>query len=635
MSNRNLGGGRIIGSGKPLAPIAPVAPQLTSDPNSITENIASSSSASKRLYLLEGDQDLFSAVCRQNGDLQSADSSTTSLSNLPLHCPICNEEMMTLLQLNRHLDDNHQELPEVQNDEVKTWLDKQVVKAKKFQPLVVINQKLKGLDVFESNGSPLAINLTSTEIVPGNRISFPEARPDSDNVVTRAHWQKLGYNDQCMQLLCGKRLGPVNGSVNCRKCGKLFCEEHTMYQMKLSRSAQHEPVRGFWCRVCETCYKSRDGYNDHHGLERDHTQIFTAARKKTVDKAYLEISRLEKRLTKLTQLLTDYTDSLSKNGGVIMSLAGQSNQRKKLEQLVVTWEDDMMVAKCPICCQDFGAWLHRRHHCRLCGRVVCAELEMGCSSEISLNVTAKTGHLTLDIRMCRNCQSTVFSKKDFDAEVLHKPPDQRAYENLMQFEQGIQLLFPNFRRLLIVLQDPDTPPSRAQITEAAKVRKRLIDSFSKYDIAAKRLRDLPSQSLIQQRLQNAIYQRSSNFLSIHMLPLKSLPKILKHASPHGHSVSHSSITLASIKQSSSETPSLVSSSSAVSAMEAEEKELSMQIMVIEEQRFLLNEMISAARKARRFDELVLLGENAAELDRECDRLRGLLGQLDFKNAYVT
>lgn len=39
-----------------------------------------------------------------------------------------------------------------------------------------------------------------------------------------------------------------------------------MYQMKLSRSAQHEPVRGFWCRVCETCYKSREGYNDHKGM---------------------------------------------------------------------------------------------------------------------------------------------------------------------------------------------------------------------------------------------------------------------------------------------------------------------------------------------------------------------------------
>jgi hypothetical protein len=28
-----------------------------------------------------------------------------------------------------------------------------------------------------------------------------------------------------------------------RKCGKLFCDSHTMYQMKLSMSAQWEPIR--------------------------------------------------------------------------------------------------------------------------------------------------------------------------------------------------------------------------------------------------------------------------------------------------------------------------------------------------------------------------------------------------------
>lgn len=44
-----------------------------------------------------------------------------------------------------------------------------------------------------------------------------------------------------------------------------------MYQMKLSRSAHHEPVRGLWCRVCETCYKSREGYNDHNGIHPEST----------------------------------------------------------------------------------------------------------------------------------------------------------------------------------------------------------------------------------------------------------------------------------------------------------------------------------------------------------------------------
>jgi rabenosyn-5 len=293
-----------------------------------------------------------------------------------------------VLMSGRHLDDNHQELPEVQQDEVKNWFNKQVVKAKKFQPLAVINQKLKGLDVFESNDPPTS-NLPVPSAVSGNRVSTPEiARPDPDEVVTRTHWQRAGYNDLCTEPACGKRLGPVNGSVNCRKCGRLFCEDHTMYQMKLSRAAQHEPVRGFWCRVCETCFKSREGYNDHNGFIKDHTNDFQAMRRKTVDKAYLEVSRLEKRLTKLTQLLADPPEDLSGSNGGILSLAGQKNQRKLLEQSVVTWEEDTKVLKCPFCQQEFGSWSFRRHHCRLCGRVVCADPRTGCSSEIGLNVTA-------------------------------------------------------------------------------------------------------------------------------------------------------------------------------------------------------------------------------------------------------
>ncbi len=161
----------------------------------------------------------------------------------------------------RHLDDDHQHLEAVEQDEVKTWFKKQMVRAKKFQPLVVLNQKLKGLDVFEPNEVPAVFGSSrngaaAAEISP----------PDPDEVVTRTHWQRSTPYDKCADPMCGKPLGTTNGNINCRKCGRLFCEEHTMYQMKLSRSAQHEPVRGFWCRVCETCYKSREGYNDHRGM---------------------------------------------------------------------------------------------------------------------------------------------------------------------------------------------------------------------------------------------------------------------------------------------------------------------------------------------------------------------------------
>lgn len=236
--------------------------------------------------------------------------------------------------------------------------------------------------------------------------------------------------------------------------------------------------------------------------------------------------------------------------------------------------------------------------------------------------------------MCRDCKTTVFSKKDFAAEALHKPPDQRSYENLLQFEKGIRLLLPNFQRLLMALQDPDKPPTHQQITEASKVRKRLIDSFGKYDLAAKRIRDLPTQSATQAKLQKAIYQQSANFLNIHMLPLKSLPKILKHASPHGALPSNGRSALSNIKYNDIDSASQISSSSAVSAMEVEEKELRERIMVLEEQKFMVSEMIAEAKKGRKFDEVRALGDSLNGLGREIDSVNTMLGGLDFAGAYA-
>lgn len=151
-------------------------------------------------------------------------------------------------------------------DEVKDWFKTQMEKARRFQPLAVLNQKLKGLDVFESNDNLQTFAGPSRPSGPIQAPAPEQPKPlDPDDIITKDHWQARGLDDVCLEPSCGKRLNATNGCVNCRKCGKLFCEEHTMYQMKLSRSAQHEPVRGLWCRVCETCYKSREGYNDHNG----------------------------------------------------------------------------------------------------------------------------------------------------------------------------------------------------------------------------------------------------------------------------------------------------------------------------------------------------------------------------------
>ncbi|KAI1078014.1 VAC1 protein [Whalleya microplaca] len=663
MSGRKLGGGRILGNGKGLAPPAPPAvkreraasPSAPSDSTlSIGSPGASSISPGTSSPLPDFPQDLTS-------NISLGGPSSAGHAGSKLVCPICEEEMLTLLQLNRHIDDNHQELPEFEQDEVKSWIDKQVLKAKRFQPLSLINQKLRGLEVFESNETALPPPPTTGRT---NKPALPELPTDPDDLITKAHWQRQGPSDLCTDPACGKRLGAVNGNVNCRQCGRLFCEEHTMYQMRLSRSAAPEPVRGFWYRVCETCYKSREGYNDRNGLIRDHTKDFAAIRRKRVDRQTLEISRLEKRLTKLTQLLANPPEEAgASGGGGLLAPVAARNQRKALEQTVVTWEDDAKVGKCPFCQQEFGSWTFRRHHCRICGRVVCADPQTGCSSEIGLNVAHPTAPvlekpggevahaISVDVRMCRDCKVTIFAKRDFAESVVHKPPDQRAYETLKQFERGIQQLLPIFQRALAPLQDENRPPTHAQIQDAAKIRKRLTDSFTKYDVAARRLRDMKTDSPTQRQLQKAIYAAGSAFLHMHMLPLKNLPRLLKHSSSsssaarnrhlalttngggsgHHH---HTSSPLRHVNGSGSgsgsgldtpttETASQTSEgSTVVSALETEEKDLRERLVVLEEQRYMVQAMIAGARGARRFEEVSALTRNVEELAREIESLRG-------------
>lgn len=132
-----------------------------------------------------------------------------------------------------------------------------------------------------------------------------------------------------------------------------------------------------------------------------------------------------------------------------------------------------------------------------------------------------------------------------------------------------------------------------------------------------------------------------------MLPLKSLPRVLKHASPHGRSVSASSIStvnghlapgippnhrrqLAAIQRTNSpqgDSSSQPSSTSKLSSLETEEKAAREQLIVLEEQKFMVGEMLSDARRRRKFEEVESLSRNADDISTECDRLQSVLSGL--------
>jgi rabenosyn-5 len=189
------------------------------------------------------------------------------------------------------------------------------------------------------------------------------------------------------------------------------------------------------------------------------------------------------------------------------------------------------------------------------------------------------------------------------------------------------------------------------------VRKRLTDSFIQYESAARRIRDLTTASPAQSKLQKAVYQQASNFLHLNMLPLKSLPKILKHASPHGAALAATGRTtpqppggrspsgaLAAIRfgdradtgsQHGGGGGGSVSSAAALEGLEAEERDLRTRLGVLEEQKFLVLEMLAEARRRRRFEEQAALGANVEDLSREIDSMRARVLRLegDFRDVY--
>ncbi|KAK9471834.1 FYVE zinc finger-domain-containing protein [Dipodascopsis tothii] len=445
-------------------------------------------------------------------------------------------------------------------------------RAAEFTPVQALNTTLAYADISDLNfttplghGAPASsstspesalgsagVSAPTSPTIPGGRVIMPPrvTSPVSDgqgrrvipdkassslsdeSIVSRAHWRRDSGTDLCADPKCRRLLTNKTGKIHCRSCGRLFCDEHVPCQTRLSRKARWDPKKGVWCRVCEACFVGRPGYGDTDGAVADLTADFAAVRRKTVDKAFLEVNLLEKRLTKLIRLLVSPppADAMSYFGLV-------RNYRKQLEQTVVPWQDSAAVTACPLCTETFTFTL-RKHHCRLCGRVVCGSPVTECSVDSTLDVALVAEFLktdiymdvAVDVRMCRDCRTVVFGRRTFAADLAHRPELLETYDKMVASRDGIEALLPRFQRLLSTLGDPDNPPPHNLLEEASTVRKRLLLSFAEYDRAAKRIWRMPTTSATQEKLQAAIHMGAANFLQLHMLPLKSLPNVLKHSS---------------------------------------------------------------------------------------------------------
>ncbi|OTF77116.1 rabenosyn-5-like protein, partial [Euroglyphus maynei] len=102
----------------------------------------------------------------------------------------------------------------------------------------------------------------------------------------------------------------------------------------------------------------------HMAQKRSHYEHFRQIRDSRVERYVFETNKL---MIRLDRLLRDYPPL---NDWI---------KRRQHEQSVVDWVDETIVPLCPSCANKFNIITRKRHHCRLCGAVMCTK----CSEFIS------------------------------------------------------------------------------------------------------------------------------------------------------------------------------------------------------------------------------------------------------------
>ncbi|KAF8610000.1 FYVE-domain-containing protein [Ceratobasidium sp. AG-I] len=398
------------------------------------------------------------------------------------------------------------------------------------------------------------------------------------------------------------------------------------------------------------------------GVYRHRTDEFEAARAKRSDAKRTEEKRLTRRLEKLIDLHfspkaekpapvpnrrassifdLDLSDLKSKSAnelwrGVVESKAAsqeratRGNEWKAAEQAITKWEDDKDVSACPICTTSFHPLTNRKHHCRLCGRVVCSlpPKQPTRPTTCSLLIVAdpRTRQIeevpdviaygvTLDaskdekererfmkgVRICRTCRAVV-AKQQYSVEAATVPAFSRVYQAMVRLEAEIEEDLPQFQELVLSVKTGAHPSTT---TSTAAVRKSLLDRFHEYDRLAKRLRALPcTPGGSQERVQIAVATRANLFLQKNMFPLQTLPKMKQLAK----AATESETQLSSPADSDSSFGLGVDPGHAVQPLL--------------EQEALLEQMLGEAQASRKIEDALVLKANLAEIREEIRKMVG-------------
>ncbi|XP_066469796.1 rabenosyn-5 [Tiliqua scincoides] len=281
------------------------------------------------------------------------------------------------------------------------------------------------------------------------------------------------------------------------------------------------------------------------GAVRSHLSDFKKHRAARIDHYVVEVNKLIIRLEKLTSFDRTNTDSA---------------KIRAIEKSVVPWVNDQDVPFCPDCGNKFSI-RNRRHHCRLCGSIMCKK----CMELVSLPFASKlttaskevlTSHTSpncspnsihgsrrgsissvssvssvLDekdddrIRCCRHCKDTLLKREQQIDEKEYTPDIVKLYEKLRLYMEKVDQKAPEYIKMAESLNAGETTYSLENANSLRMEVQRmyeLIDALSK-KILTLGLKEEPQPHPKTLQLQRMIRYSATLFVQEKLLGLMSLP----------------------------------------------------------------------------------------------------------------
>lgn len=267
------------------------------------------------------------------------------------------------------------------------------------------------------------------------------------------------------------------------------------------------------------------------GACRSHRDLFKAIRGTRVDHFVVETNKLLIRLDKL----------------LVPDAPTDPKRRKAFEMSVVRWIPDREVPACLTCSKSFG-FLTRRHHCRLCGSIICDR----CSQFLTMEFAQKLVNPAFQfegegflkrtnsntsinslvgaegeqhMRVCKTCRQ-LLERRDNMTEMRNtKPVIVQLYEKLKMCIEEAEHVLPQY---LPMVESLSRGESRYTYREAMILRTKLVKLYETIDQLSKRIVQFgldhnPPPNPKQLYLQKAIRVNASNFMQDNLMGLQNMP----------------------------------------------------------------------------------------------------------------